>query len=286
MKSKKISSILALGVATTIGLSTILTNTVAFAETNQSSETKVSEAVQETRTNTEIIKNKLGDIEYTYDENGNSYKVVEKANKDLTKGTVKTYEKDSDGNYVLITIAETEIDEDNINLKTTDVITNEVSYETTSIDDIVEVTNTKNNIDMNNSDIEKDNNDSKMQKYSAKKSSSTELTGWQYSATFGYNWKVAKYSVTVISNVIFSKIAKLGGPFSGTAGVVIQGIANIIIAEKIPTYFEEVSVYYKYIKGTNLPRAERSYTNIYKDKSRNEKIGKTINYEYYVEGWS
>lgn len=56
----------------------------------------------------------LQSMEYTYNENGNTYKVVEKANKDLISVKSDIYLQDISGQYVLESSTTTDVNKDDI----------------------------------------------------------------------------------------------------------------------------------------------------------------------------
>jgi len=272
MKSKKILNVIALGLISAVGVGLITPTTPAFAA-NQPSEIAIANKTNDSevgnrRTNVKFIKDNSdnsGDLEYTYDQNGKSYKVVEKFTEDFSSGTSNIYEKNSGNNYDLISVINTTSNEKNISLKTLDVKTNNTKTEVV--------------------DISNDTTDKNSKLRNNLQSSSSDLTDWQAGGIFYYNFKVVNWTVGAISALIFKNLSKLGGPLAGSTGTLLAYISGIIIAENIPKVYEKVREYYKFINGTSLPRAESSYTIVYTDSSCTKQIGDGIPFEYYVDGY-
>lgn len=277
MKSKKIISALAIALVSTIGISTITPSKTAFASTRNNI-SQSNDASANNKNNFKFLKNDYGDIEYTYDNDGKSYKVVEKFEKDFSHGTSNIYEKNNDGSYILSsTIETTSSGEDTITLTTTDLKTNSTKSKIINVNDVVESSKVTKNNNVNNCESPNIN----LMSYG-----NSQLTDWSYSTTYSYDLRVANYTAGAISALLFKHISKLGGAVTSDIGTLLSYAAGVIISEKLPKVYEEISVYYKYAKGTNLPRAERSYTQVYKDSSRTSKIGGMMKYDYYVNGWS
>ena len=215
---------------------------------------------------------------YTYTENGKEYRVVESSNEDLTKVDSNIYVKNKKWKYELESKINSTIENNEVIVKTQskgiskekievfeldslgeyipDEILNDVPNETTS-----EITPFR---------IIEDNG----------------LTSWYYAGTFKYSNIIAKATlslvVAIITNVALPGLASAAGvALSATAKTAISNIAGQIVSYGVSVIYYSQVVHYKYLIGTDLPRAERTATSVYRDSSRTQKIGNTVVSEYY-----
>lgn len=231
------------------------------------------------KTNLNYISKDPSYTEYTYDENGISYKVIETTNSDLSIINTKIYQKEKTNNYILTEDFTTviQINKDVVELTVTKDGTVEVLE--ININEIADTIDEFSN---------KTSNDYTLPKGSISTSGSTMLTSWTFhSRTTGSTITTIR-TLTVLTAVICAVVATGVGGSALYAGAVAaaQVIADYIIQDNIPEVYYSKYVYYKYILNSNppLPRAEKVEVFYYKDAAHTIFIGSVVN-EYYVSGW-
>ncbi|MBV4429682.1 hypothetical protein [Clostridium tyrobutyricum] len=269
----------------------VIPSTTAFAATKDNtkvlstSELNNSKSVVKTgKSNFKVLDSNLSNIEYTYDKDGKSYKVLEKINSQLTDGQSEIYVKNQNGEYELNSKIITTVRDKKVTFTTTDVKGKIVNTDSVDLNELAN----QGKIDLNNAEStgSKNINTSSAVRVSIAKTASSSLTDWKHSKqNFGSNI-IARYTIVGVTAVLCGVIGTLGGAV--TAGVVsgLSAVVGMIVSEEIPRVYYGQDVYYKYIKGTYLPRAERTWTTFYSDSARKHKIKNTVMYQYYVRGWS
>ncbi|WP_160692546.1 hypothetical protein [Clostridium sp. C2-6-12] len=188
MKSNKLLNAIAIGLISTVGVGLITPITPAFAANKQTEITSSSETsdnnVANKKTNVKIIKNDSCNIEYTYDQNGKSYKVAESFTEDFSSGTSNIYEKNSKDDYDLISVIKTTSTEKDMTFKTLNVKTNKTKSETVKLENRVDDKIINSNLT------------------TGLRSNSSELTDWQFSGYFYYNLKIMNWTAGAISALL------------------------------------------------------------------------------------
>lgn len=276
MKIKK-SIIASLVVMATI---TSSVNT-AFAKDIQSSNTfintnsKVTQITNDKKSNLKVLNNSLSNTQYTYNQGGKSFKVIEHANDNCTIIDSTVYIKQDNDEYTLYSKIQTTIENGTITQKTTkDSVT---TLESDKIDSLV-----KSNVNSNNSSLLF----SQSNIVAPPPEGGSTLTPWQYSGHFTGSNRIFKYTLTSVATVLGIVIA---GPIGGQGGAILGGIvsniASSIINDQIDTVYYAQDVWYRYTtlpSGMKLPRAERTYTKFYSDRNRTQQIGSPVSYDHYV----
>lgn len=106
----------------------------------------------------------------------------------------------------------------------------------------------------------------------------SQLTGWKYSRTDKYSSKLKHFTVGAIATTISAVV-----PWATVAWA--TSIANLAYQMNAKTVYYTVKVYFRYIKGTKLPRAEKDVVTVYSNSARTHKIGKSHTKITYTPGW-
>lgn len=195
----------------------------------------------------------LQDMEYTYVDNGKTYKVIEKANAELTYVNSQVYTKNATGEYTLEYTTETEVGEDGI------LVTKHENGKTT-----------QNSIDLKPikaSSIEYKNTEG------IKSNSEPPISPWELHDTVTYSYRIYTYTLTAV-------VAVVAGVAAVTGNAVVAGLAYIvdkIIDDRIPRVWYTQLWYCKWKKWPVLWEivAERNITHHFSDSNRNNLIGTT-----------
>ncbi|MEK3683499.1 hypothetical protein [Paenibacillus sp. FSL R10-2736] len=229
--------------------------------TYASSSIQDAENVAPSRSNLQIINDNFDNYEYTFDENGESFKIIEQISTDLKEVHSQIYKKDNQGDY--------QLDENKItNIKTDGT----VEITTTTSDE--QIINESFQLDLSSINVVSSNKNDSLLTVNANPS---PLTGWQWSRTDQYSSQI--YSLTIAAI-----IAALGAYIPGATASFLAALANLIYLNNVTTVYYTVYVYFKYIVGTSLPRAELDNTYVYSDKARTNLLG-TTSVETYTPGW-
>lgn len=212
---------------------------------------------------------------YTYTENGKAFKVVESLNENLTEVSSEVFAKNEDGIYELQSEIETTVSDDKMTIETN-------TNDRKNID-VVEL-----NTEVNYTPEINIKNELRTQIDPLGIIEENGLTEWRYAGVFKYSNNIYKYTlgaiVAVIAGVsIPAMAAAAGAPLGATAKTTISYIANNLFSSNWTSIYYTQTVYYKYLIGTNplLPRAEKTYTTVYKDSARTQKVGNTVIDEYW-----
>lgn len=198
-------------------------------------------------------------INYSYELNGEFYKVEEEFTSDFKGVTSRIYKKDKQGEYQLDSKKVTSLDANNkLEIETETIKNNQKTIETF---DIQKVDENDQNASINLDTIIESRNDVSIQ--------SGNLTSWQYSTTQKYSSKAKKFTVGALTIIITAAI-----PWT-QAKVALQ-IANLAYQMNAENVYFSIKVYYKYLTGTKLPRAEKNIAYVYADSKRTKLIGGPI----------
>lgn len=243
-----------------------------------------------TRENINILSSDLDNLVYTYTENGKEFKVVESLNENLTEVISEVLVKNEEGIYELQSEIETTVSNGEMIIETN--TNNRKNIEVVELSTAVNYTpeiNIKNELSTQidplgtikgNSSIDQ------IQPFGIIEENG--LTEWRYAGVFKYSNNIYKYTlgaiVAVIAGVSIPALAAAAGVTLGAAAkTTISYIANNLFSSNWNTIYYTQTVYYKYLIGTNplLPRAEKTYTTVYKDSARTQKVGNTVIDEYW-----
>jgi hypothetical protein len=207
--------------------------------------------------------------EYTYDEYGNSYKVIEKANDDMTDISTEIYIKENN-NYILLENFTTTVEKIQNNI----IINTENNGEITQA--IIDI-----------SSDESQNGVSTINFNEINASTSSLLTDWQFSQRTTGNTVVLNWTLTIVTSVIIALVAT---SMTGTAGVIAKSaataLARKIIDMAIPILYYSQYIYHKWIKDVNpsFYRGEKVETFFYEDSGHTRYLQTIIN-EYVDPNW-
>lgn len=248
-----------------IAISLLLSmSTTSFASPGIDLQTSEQEFIDEIKdsSNIEIEPNStMQNMEYTYIDNGKTYKVIETANADLTYVYSEIYAKNSTGDYTLEYSTITEVNESSI------CVTKRKNGETT-----------QNTIDLKQIEgsAAKYNSTQDIKSYSI-----PPISDWEHHSTLNYSYRIYTYTLVAVTAVVTGVAAAAGGAFiSGLASVV-----SYIIDDHIPKVWYTQYIYRKWRKWPNPPWevvAEWSATFHYSDSERTDYIGYTSS-EYRLE---
>lgn len=247
-----------------------LSSTQAFA---------VSPSANNTKTNFDFIStDNLDYIHYTYEENGENYKVIENTdniNSKKSKITSTIYKLNESNIYELVSKYNTIVSiEDNcIKVETLKNGKSEVEY--------IETDTRNGSISLISSHVE-----SQSEQLNARPR--VGLTNWIYSDTWKTSTKIAQWTLSVVIAVITQAVS---GSTGGAGAVVLAGVsevARIVVEELIPTVYFTKTSYLKFETFDGVinyypPVGELVNTRCYSDRARTDYIGST-QYEYLANG--
>lgn len=269
---KKLFKIIALTLSMAVGLVIMSPVEKAKADTNNK------------RTNFQFISRELDNTVYTYDENGEHYKVVEKGNKDLNYVDSKIYKKDVNGEYQLDYTTVTEIVDGIAKFETTkngqtsiETMDLKLSYNEQKSSN--KARSFLNNVELNGGGLITPYSD-------APGGGGTDLGPWEYNGTFYNSTRIVRYTVIAVTAVLAAVMAPaLGGSiYASGASAAVGAIAGDIVSEYISIVYYKRVVYYRHLtlsSGMKVPRAERTTTTVYRDSSRTSVIRGSVTCEYY-----
>lgn len=237
----------ALTISLTLFVSTIGTS---FASSSPEKVTLTSEI-----TNFVMVSNEPSNLEYTYDKAGDSYKVVEVIDPSFNEVQSQIFKKSENGSYELSEVQETTLDN-------TGTVTRQITIDNE--------TKTEKFMPNGPSLV-------KRSQAAAFANSFEDLGPWTYNRTDMYSSNIAKLTVGAIVIVISNYV-------KGAYKMITQ-IAGLAYTLNTPTVYYTVTIYFRYINGTFLPRAENFISQVYSDSARTEQIGPNVNYMTYTPGW-
>ncbi|WEG15182.1 hypothetical protein PQ478_11590 [Alkalihalophilus pseudofirmus] len=229
----------------------VLPMSVAADTNGQTVEIDGAEAVQ-------IIQEGEDLVQYTYVEDGDHYKVnmyLSEYDRVIHNEVFKQNEK---GEYELI--------------RTTEFITDREHTHITSVEN-----GQTNSFTIDTPDVDDITKEAQTEGLMFTTSNYADLGPWTYSFTSNYRQDIQGMARDAIA-------ATLVGIYNWKAGAAITA-AGIINAMNTDAFWVKDEVYYKYIKGTSLPRGERSKTTIYADKANQHYIEGPHYYDTYTTGW-
>lgn len=242
---KKYKKILSILLTLTFVSSTIFTKTV-FASTE-------SILKADNKTNFKFISTDPDNTEYTYEEDGKQYKVLETSNENLDNIHTEIFVKDSNNEYILIEKYDTVI--------------------SMNEDNNIEVTKTENGI--NTTDIltleETSINEPTVNSNLSRGIIGPDGTGsWEVVRSYQGNEYFTNFTYSVIVGILVSIVAA-GLGLGAIASSIVGTVASAILNERIPTvYFKRTISYYR--EDNNMVTKVESYNNFYHDSS----------YRYYI----
>lgn len=205
----------------------------------------------------------LGYLEYTYEENGNLYKVIENTNDDLTYIKSKIYIKKGNNEFEKISNIETKISDTEISMTI-----NENGEKTTKTLPLTIFENTKIAKSINSSidsDIDSKLNLEELESNNLSTRSKPTPHVWTY-------WGSMDYSTTFIKLTVAVVTAALGKLIGAVPATIINYIVNYYIAD---IWITDI-IHYKYNEyGQRYREKVSSY--IYEDRHRRSCIGIATN---------
>lgn len=249
-------------------VSTIFTSSI-FTSISSADSTSNNESSKVGKINFQLVNDNLNNYEYTYEEDGVFYRIVE--NIDLEKNDVSSdiYVKEN-GQYVLDSEVSSKLLEDNSLLISTTkdgIITNE-TIPTSSI--ISEDPQTGiNKVEGLNNPIEN--------RISA---ASSDLTDWTFHSITRGSSLSERLTIGAIT-IVISALTPLA------AVKIVTQIANLYYQlNKTNIYWQKQWYYRHTLTNPPLPRAERIFTYFYTDSSYNNYIyDSPVMEESYTPGW-
>ncbi|MGG2106130.1 hypothetical protein [Lysinibacillus pakistanensis] len=178
-------------------------------------------------------------LEYTYEQNGESFKVLEEFDEDFKGVSSKIFKKNNLGNFELQS-----------EQRTTTISVDEVAITTT----IEDKTSTE-IIKVNSDTIQDESNinlDSKITPFAA-------TTDWIYQMTTKTSDKIKGFTVGAITIVISATI-----PFASVS--IVSQIANLAYQMSLENLYYSTESYYKY-EGV-IPVSEKKVAYVYEDSAR------------------
>lgn len=191
------------------------------------------------------LVNDLNELEYSYEEDGVSYKVVEKFDENYEGVSSKIYVKDKSNNYILQEKQRTDLVGDSLVVETNEG--GVVTTESLKIDDILSEEGSDLGVSLQNNEL--------------------NATGWKYQMTTKSSNFIAKLLVGSIAIVIVN-FAK------GKMTKVVTSIAALAFQMSISTIYFTKDWYYKY-EGI-IPVSEKMVTHVYANSARTLKMGGSI----------
>lgn len=221
-----------------------------------------------------ISINDLSHIEYTYNENGESYKVIESANLELTEAHTKIYKKVA-GEYVLISDYTTRIKINDSTIELTTIKGGNLDVVKIKKDDVIAP-----------APIEEFNKDTSI---SSIDTVEVGLTDWIYCGTTQSSSTISEWTfiivVAILNDVAHNKFTK-GQSYLVTG---VTTVATLVISEYWPKVYDRQYWYNIYETFDGVPAyvpavGEKVYTYFYSDSSRTQRIGDVLIDEFIVDG--
>jgi len=236
---KKLKSTISILLTLIIMCSTILAQTL-YA--NAESELRVDDKI-----NFNFISTESDNTEYTYEEYGKQYKVLETSTEDFDNIHTEVFVKDDNNEYILIEKYDTVIsmDEDN-NIEITKL---EDGKQTT---DIMVVEDTVTSEPIKNA-----------------------RSGWEFVNAHNGSTHFQNFTYSVVAGILVSLVS--GGLGLGiVAGSVVGAVAGIIVSERVPTVYYRRTVSY-YRNTSNMVTKVRANNNFYYDSGHRTYLGNATN---------
>lgn len=238
------------------------------------------------KNNLVILNDDLENYVYTYEENGISFKAIEHISSDLKHVDGEIYQKDKNGNYKLYSTLITDVKDGIVTTKTNNLKNHTITIEKMDLTPIIERVEKESEAEIDFADIE---SEVKTVKISSDIGTSdySDLGPWEHHTTdYGKKGELLKVSLGTLITVIGALcLGSLSSILAKAALAGVQYIANYIVNHSISTVYYKKVWYFKYIKGTKFPRAEKVNTTFYKNKDRTKQIGDTVVQTYYVSGY-
>ncbi|KEF36869.1 hypothetical protein M670_03951 [Schinkia azotoformans MEV2011] len=216
------------------------------------------ESVQ--KSNFQMIKSTDMYLEYSYDENGKSFKIIEEFDADFKGVSSEIYIKNSEGNYELFSEQKSTIEDNNLVIETkkdNKINTEKFEFQTPQInsEELIKI-------------------DSKDAQLLSGEVTINAVTDWIYYDTSKYSDAVKKFTIGAISILIASRI-----PWATAADLTrISTLAYNIFA---PNLYYTILWYYKW--DGNVPVAEMKIAYVYSDSQRTNQLGNAVLTTKYMD---
>lgn len=207
-----------------------------------------------------IINESAEGVEYTYEEDGQSYKVIMKYNFDKSEIHNDVYVKNEDGKYEFARTSELIVKDDSALLTITE------GEEVKKINVGNEKLNAQKELIIENENLSL---------FTA--SNYAQLGPWQYSFTTNIRQDIKGMTRDAIVSTIV-------GIYYWKVGAAIAAV-SIIMGAVSDAFWIKEDTWYKRISGTTIPKGEWTVTKFYADKAHKHFLAGPENHIVYVKGW-
>lgn len=268
MKIKKLKFLVSISLVFSLLVTTITFSSGSVANASSESVANVNEKNEiQSISDLKIIDDSLDNFEYTYEQEGEFYKVVEhiKSNSEVES---QIFKKNKKGNYVLESEKLTVINDGQVKVET--VEDNKTTIESFNLD----------NLEINSNTPEVQTLAQELNKNSGivAAAANPPLTDWTYSRTDKYSLKTIALTVAALAAVLANRV-------TGGLAKDFLAVASVVISANLPSIYVSTKISYRYIKGTYLPRGEKSTKTVYSNSARTKKVGSSVTTIYYTPGW-
>lgn len=226
-----------------------------------------ADEVAETR-NVKIINDSRENFVYTYEEDGEKYKVIESSAENYSLVSSSIYKMDDNGKYKLDYTSEMKIDFDESKAYYTEYNTQARIVSTNTIN-IENMTSKDGQISFE-----------EPSEYAIENPGGE--AGWRYSGQTKPSTKILKYTISGVTAVLVGVAGVYGGVVGGTAAGILRDIAIDVVDEKIANLWYICDFYLLFKSNSSTVQGEWKITKVYKNSARTQQVGGTVSNYYYV----
>lgn len=209
-----------------------------------------------------LINESLDNFEYTYTQNGDFYKVIEKTDSSFKEVDSSIYKKNIEGNFELIT-------------------ERKMSFESNQDGEIIVTTTENDSVTQETVTIPNATSPSAINRQSKDTVTinNSYLTGWKSDGSTNYTNNIVAYTVIAISALIANTVPWAPAKWLNT-------VATGIYLKNAKTIYYTQFNWGRYLLASPLTQiADRKTVYVYIDSARTNQIGDPVTEEYYTPGW-
>ncbi|MGO4732156.1 hypothetical protein [Paenibacillus sp. 2KB_22] len=209
-----------------------------------------------------LINESLDNYEYTYEQNGEMFKVIENTDSSFKKVNSSIYKKDTKGNFELI-------------------IEREMTFESNQNGEIIVTTTENNSTSQEVVSVSSTSSPSRTQKQDngSITINNSYLTGWKSDGSTNYTNNIVAYTVIAISALIANTVPWAPAKWLNTVA------AAIYLRNTSTIYYTQFN-WGRYLLASPLTQiADRRTVYVYSDSARTNQVGDPVTREYYTPGW-
>ena len=243
----------------------------------------IEQLLDSPKENISFVKGNYGDseIEYTYTSSGREWKAIEKTSSDFKKLNSDIYLKNDKGEYELFVNFEMDMVS---RYKAEITITPQNGEE--PLKEVIDNTPQQAGFEFINEQS------SLSEDIETRNPSGLPISAWNHYGNFFYNTKIAKYTISYVTNIV---VGLVGYSALGLAGAIVVSSTTELVAEivkdKIPDIWYTDKVYYKTVVPPNpnmfrMKVAEKTTHTFYSDSGKTKhRKGSPITSEVWLDGY-